>query len=41
MVASALVEVCGSIIFGLTRSVAEHINPNEANNSESVGFSLQ
>ena len=29
MVGSSLVEVCGSIIFGLTRSVAEHYNPND------------
>ena len=24
MVGSALIELCGSVIFGLTRSVAEH-----------------
>ena len=29
MVGSALVEVCGSIIVGLTRGVAEHYNPND------------
>ena len=29
MVGSSFVEVCGSIIFGLTRSVAEHYNPND------------
>ena len=40
MSGNALVEVCGRIMFGLTRSVAEHINPNEAElDSESFGFS--
>ena len=29
MVGSSLVEVCGRIIFGLTRSVAEHYSPND------------
>ena len=28
MVGGALIEVCGSVIFGLTRSVAEHYDPN-------------
>ena len=28
MVGSALIELCGSVIFGLTRSVAEHYDPN-------------
>ena len=39
MVGSSLVEVCGSIIFGLTRSVAEHYNPND-NESNPELFSL-
>ena len=30
MAENTLVEVCGGIIFGLTRSVAEHYNPNQA-----------
>ena len=30
MARNTLVEVCGGIIFGLTRSVAEHYNPNQA-----------
>jgi len=30
MVGSTLVEVCGGLIFSFTRSVAEHVNPNEA-----------
>lgn len=29
MVGSTLVEVCGRLIFSFTRSVAEHVNPNE------------
>ena len=39
MVGSSLVEVCGRIIFGLTRSVAEHYNPND-NESNPELFSL-
>ena len=39
MVGSSLVEVCGRIIFGLTRSVAEHYNPND-NESNPKLFSL-
>ena len=39
MVGSSLVEVCGRILFGLTRSVAEHYNPNE-NESNPELFSL-
>ena len=39
MVGSSLVEVCGSIIFGLTRSVAEHYIPND-NESNPELFSL-
>lgn len=39
MVGSALVEVCGSIIFGLTRGVAEHYNPNDTEvDPETFGF---
>ena len=30
MVSSALLEVCGKVVFSFTRSVAEHFNPNEA-----------
>lgn len=30
MVGSTLVEVCGRLIFSFTRSVAEHVNRNEA-----------
>ena len=41
MVGSALVEVCGSIIFGLTRSVAEHYDPNGVEvDPETFGFHL-
>ena len=41
MVGSALVEVCGSIIFGLTRSVAEHYDPNCVEfDPETFGFHL-
>ena len=41
MVGSALVEVCGSIIFGLTRSVAEHYDPNSDEfDPETFGFHL-
>ena len=41
MVGSALVEVCGSIIFGLTRSVAEHYNQNGVEfDPETFGFHL-
>ena len=37
---STFAELCGSIIFGLTRSVAEHFNRTEAEfNSESSSFS--
>ena len=39
MVGSSLVEVCERIIFGLTRSVAEHYNPND-NESNPELFSL-
>ena len=39
MVGSSLVEVCGRILFGLTRSVAEHYNPND-NESNPELFSL-
>ena len=39
MAGSSLVEVCGRIIFGLTRSVAEHYNPND-NESNPELFSL-
>ena len=39
MVGSSLVEVSGSIIFGLTRSVAEHYNPNDnESNPELISF---
>ena len=39
MVGSALVEVCGSIIVGLTRGVAEHYNPNDTEfDPETFGF---
>ena len=41
MVGSALVEVCGSIIFRLTRSVAEHYDPNCVEfDPETFGFHL-
>ena len=40
MVGSSLVEVCGSIIFGLTRSVAEHYNPNGNESNPELQFSL-
>ena len=41
MVGSAFVEVCGSIIFGLTRSVAEHYDPNGVEcDPETFGFHL-
>ena len=41
MVGSPFVEVCGSIIFGLTRSVAEHYDPNSDEfDPESFGFHL-
>ena len=39
MVGSSLFEVCGRILFGLTRSVAEHYNPND-NESNPELFSL-
>ena len=39
MVGSSLVEVCGRISFGLTRSAAEHYNPND-NESNPELFSL-
>ena len=29
MVGSTLVEVCGRLVYSFTRSVAEHVNPNE------------
>ena len=39
MVGSSLVEVCGSIIVGLTRGVAEHYNPNDTEfDPETFGF---
>ena len=39
MVGSALVEVRGSIIFGLTRGVTEHYNPNDTEfDPETFGF---
>ena len=39
MVGSALVDVCGSIIFGLTRGVAEQYNPNDTEfDPETFGF---
>ena len=43
MVGSTFVEVCGSLIFSFTRSVADHVNPNEAaeiNLAESFGYNL-
>ena len=41
MVGSALVEVCGRIIFGLTSSVAEHYDPNGVEfDPETFGFHL-
>ena len=41
MVGSALIEVCGSVIFGLTRSVAEHYDPNGVEfDPETFGFHL-
>ena len=39
MIGSSLFEVCGRILFGLTRSVAEHYNPND-NESNPELFSL-
>ena len=39
MVGSALVDVCRSIIFGLTRGDAEHYNPNDTEfDRETFGF---
>ena len=39
MVGTPLAEVCGSIIFGLTRSVAEYHNPNyDESDPELFGF---
>ena len=39
MVGSALVEMCGSVIFGLTRRVDEYYNPNDSEfDPETFGF---
>ena len=41
MVGSTLVEVCGGLIFSFTRSVAEHVQPNETEiNSEEFSYNL-
>ena len=40
MVGSSLVEVCGRISFGLTRSAAEHYNPNDNESNPELKFSL-
>ena len=40
MVGSTLVEICGGIIFSFTRSVAEHVNSNEADFTPQSGYDL-
>ena len=41
MVGTPLAEVCGSVIFGLNRSVAEHYNPNDdESDPELYGYNL-